>query len=256
MDLSVLANPIVLLVVAALAIVLLVVVVHALRKGYSIELWPPKFSAPTLPTVRDPQPPSPNNVLLVGRHEVDAHVDPIEARLRRARHEIRILGNDNKFVAESCSPLLDEALKRGVRVKVLFTDPSSPTADMLARVDPRFHSADEFQNSIASVFRLLEARKRQFPSLLEFRVLPVLPALGLFITDPDDPQGLVKAEIYTMKPFDTRPHIILPQGSPWRSYLLAQWNNYWAAGQTPPVLDVTPNTGPQPDGTAAAAPHG
>ncbi len=110
---------------------------------------------------------------------------------------------------------------------ILCTDPNSEAAAMLPLIDPRFKNADDFKLSMVSVIREMEKRKASHPHLFEYRLLQFLPAISFFIVDPLMPSGIVKSEIYTAKPYNSRPHFVLPVENKWRSFFINQWNNYW-----------------------------
>ncbi len=174
---------------------------------------------------------------IILRDQVDPLIGSVQQRLKNARNEVRISGNDNKFVAESASTWVREALNRGVVVKILCTDPKSTVPAMLAKIDPRFTTAAAFEESMESVDKELRRIKQEFPRNFEFRYLPILPAMGFFITDPASPTGITKIEIYIAKPYkylDSRPHIIIPnKATEWRDYFNAQWDNYWHISREP-----------------------
>lgn len=167
---------------------------------------------------------------LLTRTEVDRQ-DPVRDRLRSARTEVSILGNDCKLVVESLSALVNEALVRGVKVNVLCVDPEGPGAETLAVWDERFASAEAFRASMRSVegsLRELDQRHRG----LQVRYAPFAPSFGLFIVDPGLPTSSAKVEIYTVKPFRERPHFFVPYG-PWQDFFVSQWDNIWSLSRPP-----------------------
>jgi hypothetical protein len=174
---------------------------------------------------------------IVDRSEVDRLIDTVEHRLLKAKRDVWISGNDCKFVAESQSGFIEEVLKRKVQVKVLCTDPECAAVDMLTKIDPRLPTRNTFIDSMISVEKVLRDFRSRYPSTFEFRYLPILPALGFFMVDPEEPTGIVKIEIYTAKPWEpvaSRPHLILPQELfQWRQYFIAQWKNYWDLSRVP-----------------------
>ena len=168
---------------------------------------------------------------LLDRDHVDRAVGTVEQRIRNANQSIWFSGMDCKLVAEACSAAIEAALKRSVRVKVLCVDPQSQAVTMLPKIDPRFPTADSFRSSMKLVVERLSDFARRYPSLFEYRLLPILPAQGFFITDPTDKKGIVKVEIYTAKeyaPLGSRPHLVFSsRANPWRRYFINQWENYW-----------------------------
>jgi len=158
--------------------------------------------------------------------------EPVELTLAKVSREVRISGNDCKKMVEAKSADIEALLKRRIRVKVICVDPSSPACSMLTKVDPRFRTSGDFRKSMDSVLGILKDMRKHYPSLFEYRLLPVLPAFGLFITDPELMHGVIRVELYTAKPWGPialRPRLLLPaSASEWRQYFLAQWDNYWA----------------------------
>lgn len=170
---------------------------------------------------------------IMGRSQIDHELGEVEERFRKAKREVCISGNDCAFVAVAEAPKVERLLSRGIYVKVLVVDPDSPATSMLPMIDPRFPTEAAFKQSMSTVLFGLREFKRRFPDHFEYRLLPILPAFGFFIIDPESADGLVKIEIYTAKDWgelDTRPHLQLRQKK-WRDYFLNQWANYWALGK-------------------------
>lgn len=174
-------------------------------------------------------------VLILDRNEIGRVLGTVKQRLSRAKRAVYISGNDCKFVVESLSAEISSTLARGVQVKILAVEPNSDTSRMLSLIDPRFETAQKFIDSMQSVKMELQHIKNQYPENFEYRFLPVLPAMGFFITDPQSVDGIVKVEIYTAKPWtpkETRPHLIIPYNLyEWRNYFVSQWENYWNLAQ-------------------------
>lgn len=175
---------------------------------------------------------------LLARSEVDPAVGTVEARIAAAKRKLCISGNDCKFVAESLSPHIQRAVECGKDVHILCVDPESPAAEMLPLIDSRFPDAPAFRASVDSVRSTL-AGISKLGKGLQLRFLPILPAVGFFLTDPGDDQGVVKVELYvSSKPNMSvhRPHIILSQHhAGWREYFIQQWDLYWALGSVVPL---------------------
>jgi TIR domain len=179
------------------------------------------------------------SVSLVTREEVDDLIGKPEYRMMRCRRELRVLGNDCKLVVESLSREVEEALKRGVIVRVMCVAPESLGSKTLPFIDPRFPKPGDFEASMLSAEKVLKRLRDTYGRLFEFKYLPFAPAMGLFITDPDDhDRGVVKLEIYGIQPFEplgSRPHLVLGSAlEEWRKYFLQQWDNYWTAAVVVP----------------------
>lgn len=169
--------------------------------------------------------------LLLARDEVGDRIGSVLDRLAKATSCLMFSGTDCKYMVESYSGQLEDVLKRGVRVSVLCVDPQSPAAAMLPSIDPRFPSEADFRDSMESVLKVLRRLRSAYGALFSYRLLPILPAVGFFISDPGLATESIKVEIYTAKPWSTipsRPHLILSEALwEWRAYFLAQWHNYW-----------------------------
>jgi hypothetical protein len=165
---------------------------------------------------------------------VNEVVGSVEKRLKGAT-EVRISGNDNAFI-NSASGDLDRELRRGLKVRLLGVDPDSAAAPMLSKIDPRFAEHD-FRGQISAVTAVACGLRAKFPDRFEYRLLPVLPAIGYFITDPELPTKSVKIELYTAMPWaplHSRPHFVIEDSMPdWREYFIQQFRNYWALSSSP-----------------------
>jgi hypothetical protein len=191
-------------------------------------------------------------ILFLDRNKVDKELGTVSERFDKANESVFISGNDCAFVAVAESPKIEKLLRRNVRVKIMVVDPDSPTPEMLAKIDPRFPTKSVFTESMINTISGLRQLKKKFPDLFEYRLLPILPALGFFITDPHGKEGIVKIEIYTAKewkPIDSRPHLIIKRKEKlWRNYFLDQWENYWSIAK-----EESPNKATAADATNRAA---
>lgn len=169
--------------------------------------------------------------VLLDFQQVTATFGVIEKWYDCAKEEVRIGGNDCKTAVEAKARSVQAMLDRNVKVKVLCVNPDSPAANMLPMIDPRFPTAGRHRSSMNSVREVMEDFQTEYPSLFEYRYLPILPAYGLLITDPGRPTGFMKVELYASqpwKPVGSRPNIIVPARDPsWRNFFLQQWENYW-----------------------------
>ncbi len=169
------------------------------------------------------------------RNDIAHEIGSIQERFINIKKTLYLSGSDCKYVAESCSCQIDSLLKRGVRVKILVVDPNSNVPEMMSKIDPMFESADVFKSSIIEALNRFKEWKKRYPDKFEYRLLPILPALGFFISDPSSKDGIVKIEIYTAKhwrPIDSRPHVVFShRAKKWREYYIQQWDNYWALSE-------------------------
>ncbi len=167
---------------------------------------------------------------IIERSEIDRLVGTLAQRIERALEEVRISGNSCAFiVSESHCFRTALAKEDGPDFFIMCVDPDSQAPEMLARFDPEFPTAEDFRKRVThtiDLFRELDANYDRF----HFRLLPIAPAMGFFMVDPNLRNGIVKVEIYTAKPWanNTRPHLLLPPNMvKWRQYFVSQWDNYW-----------------------------
>jgi hypothetical protein len=171
------------------------------------------------------------------RNELVHIVGSVEDRLQVTQQQLCVSGIDCKLVVVSESPRLEALLRRGVVVKIMCLDPACPTAQFLPALD-RFPTVESFAVSLQEIEDISMHLHQEYGDSFQLRYLPFFPALNFFISDPSDPRGLVKAEIYTMKPWEplgSRPHIVLESGQSheWRHYVLNQWDYYWSVDRDP-----------------------
>lgn len=168
--------------------------------------------------------------ILAARKELDSIVGVLEERVAQAKSEIWISGHDLTYAAKSSSGYLAEALKRGVSVRLLAVDHArSETAEMIWRIDPRFDSAGDFYREMKATVETVRGLQKH--GKIRLRLLPILPAVLYFITDPGEPSETVKLEINSCKPWgliNSRPHLVIGSELPeWRKYFIDQFKNYW-----------------------------
>lgn len=171
-------------------------------------------------------------ILFLDRNQVDKEIGTVSERFDNAKECVYISGNDCAFVAVSESARIEKLLKRNVRVKVMLVDPDSAAPGMLPKIDPRFPTEAAFKESARNTILCLRELKKRYPNLFEYRLLPILPALGFFITDLNSDKSILKIEIYTAKewtPIDSRPHLVIKRKEKqWKNYFINQWENYWS----------------------------
>jgi hypothetical protein len=170
------------------------------------------------------------------RNQIDQAIGSIDERLRDPIEELWLSGLDNTYVAVAqTAPLLD-ALHRGTKIKLMGVDPKSPARAMLDLIDPRYE-ANSLEKQVNKVTDTAREWRKYYPETFEYRLLPIVPALGFFIINPKLPSRQVKIEIYTMRPWkppDSRPHFVIPEHMPeWREYFTVQFDNYWNLGNDP-----------------------
>lgn len=175
--------------------------------------------------------------LLVDRQNLYSVAGTIDNRLASAQEEVRISGFDCKYVILDHSSAIEAALSRGVKIKFMILDPSDrSTLDLLQRVRDHCPSEDDLRRANAVTNRLLTEWRKAYGSTFEIRYMPLLPVVGLFISDPEK-DGVMKVELYTHEQRHgdvSRPHLIIPPSiGAWRRYFLRQWDLYWQCSRVP-----------------------
>lgn len=181
--------------------------------------------------------PSAATPLLVDRHNVYSVVGSFENRLASAQEEIRFSGFDCKYAILEQTSALEAALSRGVKIKIMCLDPEQPSAvSMLRMIRGHYLSDNDLRESMSAIQPLLCGWHKEHKERFEFRYLPVLPVVGMFILDPER-EGIMKIELYTHEQRYgdvSRPHLIIPPSiSSWRKYFLKQWDLYWKYSRKP-----------------------
>lgn len=173
---------------------------------------------------------------LVDRTQVYSVAGTLENRLRSAQEEVRISGFDCKYVIRDHREVIEAALSRGVKFKLMMVDPNTEAVNLLPKVDEHYLSDSQLRASIDKNQPLLSEWRHTYKDLFEYRFLQVLPVVGMFISDPDQ-EGVMKIELYTHEQHQgdvSRPHLIIsPVISSWRRYFLKQWDLYWRSSRKP-----------------------
>jgi DNA-binding winged helix-turn-helix (wHTH) protein len=169
------------------------------------------------------------------RDELNYTFGSVEYRLDKATRDIWISGNDNNLITHSLSGFVENALKDGRTIRLLGAAPTRAIVSMLSKIDPRFKERD-FKKEVDKSTAVALKWQAKYPNF-EYRLLPILPAIGYFITDPNLPSRTVKIELYTPDPWGplkSRPHIVIDESLPeWRDYFIKQFENYWNLSKTP-----------------------
>lgn len=202
-----------------------------LAKGWGVEdLFNMRWSRE--PVMAPLEPTLSSSVAFFSRDEIDEEVGTMAQRIENASAEIFVSGNDCKFI-ESQSHLLRSALDRGRKIRILAVAPFGPGAATLPLIDPRFPDTDTFRKAILSAQAAFAGLQGEFPASFELRFLPFGPSIGIFLSDPDAPGEVFKAEIYISKPLgpkETRPHFVIAKNSRWYELWRRQVDNLWSLG--------------------------
>jgi hypothetical protein len=186
---------------------------------------------------------------LVDRGQVHRVVGTLSRRLQNVAGELRISGFDCRHVIVDKRIELQDALERNVRVKIMCLDPQSEAATgLLEKVPSHYPNSASLRESIRSTQAILAGWRERFRDRLEIRYLPVIPAVGMFIADPNTSSGVLKVELYThehRQAIISRPHLVIASGTvEWRDYFLHQWELYWNASRDPSDEELRGLPGP------------
>lgn len=176
------------------------------------------------------------NCSIFTKDQIDQAIGSVNERLHNRVAELWISGLDNSYVAIAQTGPLIRVLRQGARIKLMGVDPDGPAAAMLDVIFPRFE-ANSLKKQVDKVIDTARELRKFFPETFEYKLLPIVPALGFFIIDPRLSSQQVKVEIFTAPPWNplrSRPHLVIPEQSPkWREYFIAQFENYWNLSRSP-----------------------
>lgn len=169
------------------------------------------------------------------RDQFSASYGGVRGCIEDAQKHVYFLSADFKEVLSNRS--IDRALKRSVTVHLLGPALDSAAIDALVRLG-RFSDREEAEDAIAREAKLRNLRAR-YPKRLLVRRYTTIPAVSLFMIDPQHPHGMVRVKpmLYMTGRLGKRgrlhrPNIIIPAKTPyWPGYFLHQWKRYWDDAQ-------------------------
>jgi hypothetical protein len=164
---------------------------------------------------------------ILTRNEVNQKIGDIPYLLKNVKNKLCISGNDMLGIVHGHADDISKYLQTGKKLKILVVNPDSDVPDMLAKIDTRSDHAEYYKRTLATIKNLLAEWKKEYTDTFEYGFLSFLPAMGFFITDPQEETGIVKVKIYVAKPWvENRPHILI-KDKKWKEYFIRQWENYW-----------------------------
>jgi hypothetical protein len=181
-------------------------------------------------------------VSILKRDEVDNLIGDVPTRISKTKKELCVSANDGVYFLVSQSNIVETYLKNGHILNLLLDDPEvSSINEMLQKFDGRFPREDSFKISMAAILPQLDEWKKKYPGKFNCRLLPILPSIGFFITDPESESSTVKTELYvynreqvgpiTEYPVGTRPNLVINDYN-WKRYFIDLWGKYWELGRT------------------------
>jgi hypothetical protein len=149
----------------------------------------------------------------------------------RAASDIRLVGVTLGRTVRDLAGVLERRLRAGAVVRVVIIDPdSSAPLDAVART-LGVTSADLYRPRIASTIEILDhlASGAQGSGRVEIRLLPFVPAFGMYLIDPGEPDGHIYVELYQHRSLEPNPCFALQaeRDGHWYSFFAHQFDILW-----------------------------
>jgi hypothetical protein len=154
----------------------------------------------------------------------------IQEELRGA-NDIRLVGVTLGRTVRDLAGGMERRLRAGATVRIVIIDPdSSAPLDAVART-LGVTSADLYRPRIASAIEILThlASRAQAGGHVEVRLLPFVPAFGMYLIDPNEPDGRVYVELYQHRSLEPNPTFALQaeRDGHWYSFFVRQFDILW-----------------------------
>jgi hypothetical protein len=188
------------------------------------------------------------------RSGADNQTASLQTRIKSAQKQLFISGNDMQIIKSERGPL-ENAVEREIIIKFLLADPYSLETSGIPLRDSVFKTTEVLAENVNSH---METFKSIFGNSTncELRLLPFMPTMGFFITDPDLVTGSVRVEFYTSdrnqpRADHERPGFICEHERPnflfnrksegdWYQYFLDQWDYYWDISDPKYAIERSP----------------
>jgi hypothetical protein len=162
----------------------------------------------------------------------------------RAADDIRLVGVTLSRTVRDLVGTLDRRLRAGAVLRVVIIDPDSTAPiEALART-LGVTSAEYYRPRIASTMEILAALAAMpgTTGRIEVRLLPFVPAFGMYLVDPTTPDGRVYMEIYQHRSLEPNPCFGVrgERDGRWYRFFVNQFDTLWESARPVPV---TPHPG-------------
>jgi hypothetical protein len=152
----------------------------------------------------------------------------IESDLAQAKY-IGFVGASLSRTLRDYSPILENRLNAGAKVRVMLMDPKSTAPDQ-AVLRSQGVNRQYFIDSLRPTIERIGLLSKSFDKV-ELGLLPYKPAFGMIVIDPDKPYGKIIIEMYphhspSFAPtFELQPN----RDSHWYKHFREQFDNIWNA---------------------------
>jgi hypothetical protein len=165
----------------------------------------------------------------------------------RGADDIRLVGVTLGRTVRDLARSIERRLRAGATVRVVVIDPDGPAPlDAIERT-LGVTSPDLYRPRIKSTIEMLDnlAAESGGTGQIEVRLLPFVPAFGMYLIDPDEPDGRTYVEIYQHRSREPNPCFQLKaeRDGHWYKFFANQFDVLWDSAR------------PAPD-PASGLPHG
>jgi len=149
----------------------------------------------------------------------------------RGANDVRLVGVTLSRTVRDLAGTIERRLRAGAVVRVVVIDPnSSAPLDALART-LGITSPDLYGPRIAATMELLAhlASRAGGAGRVEVRLLPFVPAFGMYLIDPDEPDGRAYVELYQHRSLEPNPCFGLraERDGHWYRFFVTQFDILW-----------------------------
>jgi len=157
----------------------------------------------------------------------------------RAATDIRLVGVTLSRTVRDLVGSLDRRLRAGAVLRVVVIDPDSSAplqavARTLGVTSPAF-----YQPRVASTIDILAALGSLPGSAgrIEIRLLPYVPTFGMYLVDPQTPDGRIYVELYQHRSLKPNPcfNLRADRDGRWYAFFLEQFDILWDSARPVPL---------------------
>jgi len=162
----------------------------------------------------------------------------------RAASDIRLVGVTLSRTVRDLVLLLDRRLRAGAVLRVVLIDPDS-NAPLEAVARTLGVSSPEFYRPrVASTMDIL-AGLGAMPGMtgrIEVRLLPYVPAFGMYLIDPTLPDGRAYVELYQHRSLEPNPCFSLrpDRDGRWYPFFVKQFDTLWDSARPVQLTELSP----------------
>jgi hypothetical protein len=152
--------------------------------------------------------------------------------------DIRLVGVTLSRTVRDLAGTLARRLRAGATLRVVVIDPDSDAPLEAASRTLGVTSPKYYRPQVASTMDVLTALTH-LPDAgcrVEMRLLPFVPAFGMYLIDPAAPDGHVLVELYQHRSVEPNPYLDLRAGrdDPWYRFFVDQFTTLWESARPAP----------------------